>query len=139
FFSIYFRYIPHKLLSRSIGVPSPRTIDFSAEANGENLRADLDLLEEKRDLAYIKEARYKQQVARYYNQRVKTRQFQVGDLVLRNNEVSKAAQLGKLEATWEGPYRVDEVLGKGAYKLAQLSGEQLPNAWHIIHLKRYYA
>jgi hypothetical protein len=106
--------------------------------NEENLRADLDLLEERRESAFIREARYKQQVARYYNRRVKHHHFQVGDLVLRNNEVSKAEKLGKLEATWEGPYRIEEDLGKGSYKLADLSGAPLPRTWHVTNLKKFY-
>lgn len=121
-----------------IGLASPRVINFSEGSNKENLRAALDLLEERREKAYVKEVRYKQQVARYYNQKVKSRQFQAGDLVLRNNEISKAEKLGKLEATWEGPYQVDEVLGKGSYKLVTLSGEPIPCTWHAIDLKRYF-
>jgi len=46
---------------------------------------------------------------------------------------------GKFVANWEGPYKVNHVLGKGAVKLEQLDGEQLdgeqiPNTWNANHL-----
>ncbi|KAL0461112.1 UNVERIFIED_CONTAM: hypothetical protein Slati_0738400 [Sesamum latifolium] len=46
-----------------------------------------------------------------YNKRVKSRSFQVGDLVLRRVDALKP--IGKLDPTWEGPYKVKSVIGKG--------------------------
>lgn len=71
----------------------------------------------------IKEAKYKEAVAKYYNVRVKNIQFQMDDLVLQNNDTSRAEKTGKLEVKWEGPYRIVDVLPKGAYKLAYANGE----------------
>ena len=46
-------------------------------------------------------------MAEYYNKRVKLRQLDIGDLVLRKVSVAtKDPNQGKLELTWEGPYRV---------------------------------
>ncbi|KAL0409491.1 UNVERIFIED_CONTAM: hypothetical protein Sradi_1883500 [Sesamum radiatum] len=50
-----------------------------------------------------------------YNKRVKSRSFQVGDLVLQRADALKL--IGKLDPTWEGPYKVTSVIGKGAYEL----------------------
>ena len=44
----------------------------------------------------------------------------------------------KLSPTWEGPYRVSEVLGKGAYKLKDLRDKDVPQVWNAFHLKKYY-
>ncbi|KAL0402452.1 UNVERIFIED_CONTAM: hypothetical protein Slati_4275100 [Sesamum latifolium] len=55
-----------------------------------------------------------------YNKRVKSRSFQVGDLVLRRADALKP--IGKLDPTWEGPYKVTSVIGKGAYELEDPEG-----------------
>ncbi|XP_070019546.1 uncharacterized protein [Nicotiana sylvestris] len=51
---------------------------------------------------------------------------------------TKAANAGKLSPTWEGPYRVRDVAGKGAYELETMDGRVLPSHWNVVHLKRYY-
>nr|GEU33034.1 reverse transcriptase domain-containing protein [Tanacetum cinerariifolium] len=50
----------------------------------------------------------------------------LGDLVYRINDASRAEDTGKIDPKWEGPYEVTEALGKGAYKLRDLDGKQLP-------------
>ncbi|GJX15896.1 reverse transcriptase domain-containing protein [Tanacetum coccineum] len=39
---------------------------------------------------------------------------------------------------WEGPYEVTEALGKGAYKLRDRDGRQLPQTWNVSNLKKCY-
>ena len=41
-----------------VGLPMTRTTEFDAEENEDNLRKDLNLLEEKRDMAIIRLASY---------------------------------------------------------------------------------
>ena len=53
---------------------------------------------------------YKQKVARYYNSRVKSKAFRVGDLVLQRAVVSQFQNQEKLAPNWEGPYEVREVV-----------------------------
>ncbi|RDX66759.1 hypothetical protein CR513_54446, partial [Mucuna pruriens] len=53
-----------------IGKPSPRTMLFESVGNEEELRANLDLLLEVREIAHIKEYAAKARVARRYAQRV---------------------------------------------------------------------
>ncbi|RDX84952.1 Pol polyprotein, partial [Mucuna pruriens] len=66
-----------------IGEPSPRTALFEPTANEEELRANLDLLQETREIAHIKEYAVKARAARRYDRRMIHRDFQEGDLVLR--------------------------------------------------------
>ncbi|KAL0395051.1 UNVERIFIED_CONTAM: hypothetical protein Slati_4471300 [Sesamum latifolium] len=68
-----------------------------------------------------------------YNKRVKSRSFQVGDLVLRRADSLKP--IGKLDPTWEGPYKVTSVIGKGAYELEDPEGRPLPGPWNVHNLK----
>ncbi|GJS26098.1 polypyrimidine tract-binding protein homolog 2 isoform X1 [Tanacetum coccineum] len=41
----------------------------------------------------------------------------------------RAEDIGKLGPKWEGTYKVTEALGKGAYKLRDRDGKQLPRTW----------
>ncbi|GJS82149.1 reverse transcriptase domain-containing protein [Tanacetum coccineum] len=77
-----------------IGMPIHRTSSVSEKTNDRELRLNLDLLEEQREIATIREARYKQQVKKYYNKKVRHVQFKVGEFVLRKNEASRAANTG---------------------------------------------
>ncbi|KAL0448325.1 UNVERIFIED_CONTAM: hypothetical protein Slati_1388900 [Sesamum latifolium] len=71
-----------------------------------------------------------------YNKRVKSRSFQVGDLVLRRADALKP--IGKLDPTWEGPDKVTSVIGKGAYELEDSEGRPLPRPWNVHNLKKYF-
>ncbi|GKA95658.1 reverse transcriptase domain-containing protein [Tanacetum coccineum] len=60
------------------------------------------------------------------------------DFVYRANDASHAEDTGKLGPKWEGPYEVTEALGKGAYKLRDMDGRELPRTWNICNLKKCY-
>ena len=66
-----------------VGMSSHRRISHTRQQNEELMKSELDLLEEKRELAKLRIASYQQRAARYYNSKVKVKQFQLGDLVLR--------------------------------------------------------
>ncbi|GJZ59433.1 reverse transcriptase domain-containing protein [Tanacetum coccineum] len=106
--------------------------------NNEAMKINLDLLEERREQAAIREAKSKAKMERYYNSKVRSTSFKPGDLVYRNNDASRAEDTGKLGPKWEGPYEVTEALGKGAYKLRDRDGKQLPRTWNISNLKKCY-
>nr|GEX16843.1 hypothetical protein [Tanacetum cinerariifolium] len=78
------------------------------------------MLKERREIAIIREARRKQQVEKYYNQRVHHKQFKVGEFVLQKNKLSKEENTGKHGPKWEGPYEVVKTYGTGAYKLRSM-------------------
>ncbi|XP_076907015.1 uncharacterized protein LOC143563336 [Bidens hawaiensis] len=119
-----------------IGVPSAGML--SDINNEEKLRLNFNLLEERRELALIREHNYERLLQKYYDSKVKICKFHVGDFVFRNNEASGQEALGKLAPTSEGPYRIKEVLYKGAYKLENLDGTEIPRKWNIGQLKKCY-
>nr|XP_009766566.1 PREDICTED: uncharacterized protein LOC104217919 [Nicotiana sylvestris] len=81
----------------------------------------------------------KQVIERYYNRKARLRYFKIGDYVLKKVfQSTRAANAGKLSPTWEGPYKVHGIAGKGAYELETLDGKILPSNWNDVHLKRYY-
>ena len=62
---------------------SPRFQNFVVEESNEERRVNLDLLDEAREEARIKAQAVKRRVERQYSSKVKPRQFQIGDLVMR--------------------------------------------------------
>ena len=66
-----------------IGLTSFRTNEYDEDSNGSQLRLNLDLLDEARDQAEAKTKAYQKRMARYYDRRVKHKEFKVGELVLR--------------------------------------------------------
>ena len=90
-----------------VGVTSTRRAVFNEEENDDKLQLNLDFLDEVRDKASNRMAKYQQKMAEYYNKRVKLRQLDIKDLVLRKvTTATKDPTQGKLGSTWEGPYRV---------------------------------
>jgi len=81
----------------------------------------LDTINERRDQALIRIQNYQHAKARYYNSKVKSRPFFVGNYVLKrvfDNKKEEGA--GKLGINWEGPYIVIEVVWNGVYRLKDL-------------------
>ncbi|XP_071727786.1 uncharacterized protein [Rutidosis leptorrhynchoides] len=132
-------YGSEAVIPAEILVPTHRVASFEEEANDDALGENLNFIEERRLMAAIREANNKQQIAKYYNKRVRALSFDVGEWVLRNNDASRAEKLGKLGPKWEGPYQVVAINAVGSYKLVDVEGRTLPNAWHAALLKRYYA
>ena len=63
------------------GAPKIRAyVEQGAEASHQDA---MDQLDEARDIALLRSAKYQQALRRYHNQRVRGRSFNVGDLVLR--------------------------------------------------------
>jgi hypothetical protein len=126
------------VIPTEIGVPTERTLNASATNNDEELRRNLDFLEERREKAADNIMKYKTKMAEYYNRRVWPYAFKVDDYVLRDNGASKAATQGKLRPKWEGPYLIKEVKGKGAYVLSQQNETILKRTWNAAQLRKCY-
>ncbi|GJW57961.1 hypothetical protein Tco_0104692 [Tanacetum coccineum] len=94
-----------------------RTVEVDLEQNNEALGINLDLFEEKREQAAIREAKSKAKMEKYYNSKVRSTSFKPGDPVYCNNDASRAEDTGKLGSKWEGPYEVKgRQLGKAHSK-----------------------
>nr|GEY49463.1 reverse transcriptase domain-containing protein [Tanacetum cinerariifolium] len=131
-------YGTEAVIPTEIGMPTYRTAAVDVVNNDEELRLNLDLLEERRERAAVCEAKAKSKMMKYYNARVRGVAFKPGDFVYRNNDASHAIAGGKLGPQWEGPYEVTEALGNGAYKLRSTDGTVLPRTWNVANLKRCY-
>nr|GEV52517.1 reverse transcriptase domain-containing protein [Tanacetum cinerariifolium] len=79
-----------------IGMPTYRTAAVDVVSNDEELRLNLDLLEERREHAAICEANAKSKMTKYYNARVRGVTFKLGDFIYRSNDASHAVAGEKL-------------------------------------------
>ncbi|GJT84334.1 hypothetical protein Tco_1058676 [Tanacetum coccineum] len=131
-------YGTEAVIPAEIGMPTYRTAAVDIVRNDDEIRLNLDLVEERRERAAIREAKAKSKMTRYYNARVRGVTFKPGDYVYRSNEASHAMDGGKLGPKWEGPYEVTKVLGDGAYKLRSMDEAVLPRSWNIANLKKCY-
>ncbi|GJX23399.1 reverse transcriptase domain-containing protein [Tanacetum coccineum] len=127
-------YHTEAVIPAEIGISTFRTAELDQANNNEALGINLDLIEEKREQAAIQEAKGKKKMEKYYNSRVRGTSFKPGEMVYRSNEASHAKDGGKLGPKWEGPYEVKESLGKGAYKLKDRKGNDIPRTWNIYHI-----
>nr|GFB22178.1 reverse transcriptase domain-containing protein [Tanacetum cinerariifolium] len=131
-------YGTEAVIPAEIGMPTYRTTAVDVVNNDKELRLNLDLLEERRELAAINEARSKSKMTKYYNSRVRGVAFQPGNFVHRSNDANHAAAGGKLGPKWEGPYEVTDALGNGACKLRSMDETILSRTWNVANLKRCY-
>nr|XP_009763444.1 PREDICTED: uncharacterized protein LOC104215355 [Nicotiana sylvestris] len=116
------------LIPVEIREPSIRFRYATKESNDEAVNTSLELLDERREGAFVRLAAQKQRIERYYNRRANLRYFNIGDLVLRKVTLNTRNQNeGKLGSNWEGPYQILEITGKRSYKVGTMDGEQLSN------------
>ena len=109
----------------------------NVEENKRQLAKNLDLLEEVRECAQIRRAAYQHKARAFYDKRAKLRHFIRGEWVMRR--IPKVLQKGKFSEQWDGPYEVNEILGKRTYKLINLSnGKDVPGTWNAMISKKYY-
>ncbi|XP_071687091.1 uncharacterized protein [Rutidosis leptorrhynchoides] len=132
-------YGSEAMIPVEILVPTHTVANFDETANNDALCQNLNFATERILMAAIKEANNKQHIAKYYNKKVRALAFDVGEWVLRNNEASRTENVCKLGPNREGPYQIIAINAVGSYKLADIEGRILPNAWHATLLKRYYA
>ena len=79
---------------------------------------ELDLLEEKRDLAAFKVTSYKKRSERYFNSKFIERRFIEGNLFLRKVGINtKEVNARVLGPNWEWPYIIKGVVQPRTYKL----------------------
>ena len=124
------------VLPSDVRFDAPRIQAYEEDEADTELEDASDLLEESRNTALARTVVYQQDLRNYHSRRLRTRSFEVGDLVLR----LKQKKVHKLASPWEGPFIITEVIGGGAYRLKhEKTGEVSHNLWNVVHLRRFYA
>ena len=132
-------YGSEAVIPAEVHMANHRVMMYQDKDNKEQLRLNLDLIDEVRADAEHRAAKYKNLMARQYDTMVKPRCFNIGDLVLRKVSLAtKNPAHGKLGLNWEGPYRVINCKRQGSYYFEALDGRKLEHPWNVEHLRRYY-
>ena len=119
-------YGAEAILPMDLDYGAPRIRAYDEQGAKASHQDAMDQIDEARDIALLRSAKYQQALRRYHSRRVRDRAFNVGDLVLRLVQSNKDRH--KLSPPWEGPYIVAEVLRLGAYKLKTIDGKVFTNA-----------
>ncbi|VFQ59783.1 unnamed protein product [Cuscuta campestris] len=121
-----------------ISISTHREEVFDPERNEEALAAELHLVHEKREAAFIRAENYRRKVKSYNDGRVRARGFVEGDWVLRKRAVSRPLEGGKFAKSYEGPYIIKEVVGPSTFRLQTPSGGDVPRTWNAENLVKFY-
>jgi len=102
--------------------------DESNDLAGHRLRALMSIEENKK------------RVARWYDKKLKAKEFADGDLVCKLVLLigTKSSKIGKWSPNWEGPYRINRSAPGNAYILETLEGVEFLRALNGKYLKKYY-
>uniref|UniRef100_A0A2N9E8C8 Integrase catalytic domain-containing protein n=1 Tax=Fagus sylvatica TaxID=28930 RepID=A0A2N9E8C8_FAGSY len=127
-------------------VPSPRIlqgteIEADVEICAEARVADLESLDEARELALARSLRYHQKLANAYGKTVHTRIFSQGQMVLKTADHVRRGlpSPSKFTPNWEGPYVIREAHDSGYYRLSKADGTILADPINGKWLKEYYS
>ena len=100
-------YGSEAVIPAEVHMANHKMMKYQDKDNEEQLRLNLDLIDEVRMDAKQRTTRYKRLKAKQYDVMVKLRHFNIGDLVLKRVLLAtRNPAHGKLGPNWEGPYRV---------------------------------
>ena len=104
------------------------------------MKDELDDLAGRRLKALISMEENKKRVARWYDKKVKAKEFVDGDLVwkLILPIGTKSSKFGKWSPKWDGPYRISRSAPDNAYILETLERVEFPRSLNGKYLKKYY-
>ncbi|XP_070024901.1 uncharacterized protein [Nicotiana sylvestris] len=132
-------YGTETVIPTEVEIPSLQIIVEAEIEDDEWVKARLEqltLIDEKRMTAVCHGQLYQQRMARAYNKNVQTRNFEVGQLVLRRILYQEAKR--KFAPNWKGPYIIRKLLPKGALYLGDIEGNDPEIAVNADAVKRYY-
>ncbi|GJY37733.1 reverse transcriptase domain-containing protein, partial [Tanacetum coccineum] len=87
-------YGTEAVIPAEIGMPTMRTAEVNTATNDDERRIDLDILEERREQAAIREEKAKLKMKGYYDAKVRGVSFRLGDFVYRANDASCVTWMG---------------------------------------------
>ncbi|XP_060194961.1 uncharacterized protein LOC132624155 [Lycium barbarum] len=120
-------YNTEVVIPTEVEIPSFRIIQEAELDDAEWIRKryeQLGLIDENRMIVVCHGQLYQQIMARAFNKHVRTRLFQVEQLVLKRIFPNQEEYKGKFAPNWQGPYMVQKVLSGGAVVLAEIDGQE---------------
>ncbi|PHU24409.1 hypothetical protein BC332_09516 [Capsicum chinense] len=135
-------YGTEAIIPAKVEIPSLRVIVEAEIDDDEWVKTRLEylsLIEEKKLTSVCHGQLYQRRMARVYNKKVRPRNFEVGQLVLRRILPHQVKAKGKFSPNWQGPFIVKKVLPNGALYLTDTKGKMAEMAINADAVKRYYA
>ncbi|XP_059302205.1 uncharacterized protein LOC132054169 [Lycium ferocissimum] len=134
-------YGTEAVIPAEVEIPSLRIIQEAELKDAEWVKSryeQLAMIEEKRMVAVCHGRLYRQRMSKAFNKRVRTRLFQIEQLVLKRVFPHQEEYKGNFAPNWQGTYMVRKILSGGAVVLAEMDGQEWPKAINADALKRYY-
>ena len=134
-------YGTEAVIPAEVEIPSLRIIVEAEIEDSEWVKTRLEqltLIDEKRMAAVCHGQLYQRRMARAYNKKVRLRNFEVGQLVLRRILPHHEEAKGKFAPNWKGPYIVRKILPRGALYLGDIEGNDPDTVVNADAVKRYY-
>ena len=130
------------MLPMEVVVPSLRVSrqnDLNPQEYNEAIMIELEALDEKRLQVLDHTMIHKMKVAQAYNKRVRRKSFE-GELVWKVVLLigAKDIELVKWSPSWDGPFKVQQILLGNAYWLSSLEGEPHKRFINGKYLKKYF-
>ncbi|XP_060195134.1 uncharacterized protein LOC132624358 [Lycium barbarum] len=135
-------YGTEAVIPAEVEISSLRIIQEAELDDVEWVRAryeQMALIDEKMMVVVCHGQLYQQRMARAFNKQVRTRLFQIGQLVLKRIFPRQDEYRAKFAPNWQGPYVVHKVLSGGVIVLAEMDGQEWLKPINSDAIKRYYA
>ncbi|KAM2025137.1 hypothetical protein ACFXTH_017818 [Malus domestica] len=119
--------------------PSITALLLSIKQNSKEMAISLDLAEEKRGQTITHIAAYQQQLFSSYNKRIKIRQFQPEDLILRKAFIiARREGSKKMDPIWKSPYKISRVSRMSNYTFVTMKRQKDRKQWNAYNLRKYH-
>ena len=128
------------LILAEVEIPSLRIIQESKLSNAEWVSKRIDqltLVDEKSMVIVFHGQLYRQRMIRAFYKRVRTRIFEIGQLVLKHIFSHQDEYKTKFAPNCQGPYMSRKVLSRGALVLSELDGTAWTKPINSDAIKRY--
>ena len=130
------------VLPFEVEIPSLRVLMEMKLEEAEWVQArydQLNLIDEKRLTAACHGQLYQRRMKKAFEKKVRPREFEEGELVLRKILPIQTDPRGKWTPNYEGPFIVKKTFAEGALILTNLDGEELRHPVNSDAVKKYYA
>ncbi|XP_070032997.1 uncharacterized protein [Nicotiana tomentosiformis] len=134
-------YGTEDVIPAKVEIPSLRIIQEAELSDVEWVRRryeQLALIDRKRMNVVCHDQLFQSRMARYFNKKVRSKQFTSGQLVLKRIFPHQDETKGKFAPNWQGPYMVHRVLTGGALILEEMDREIWLKPINSDVVKRYY-
>ena len=134
-------YGTEAVIQTEVEIPSMRIIREEELSNAKWVSkriGQLTLINERRMVVVCHRQLYRQRMTGAFHKRVRVRNFEIGQLVLKHIFPHKDEYKGKFALNWQGPYVVRKVLSGGALVLSDMDDTAWPKLINSDDVKRYY-